>query len=328
MLLPFGKFILHPAGPKSIYIYINCWLGIESFLSSRPKNNIPAGIMENSEEIKESFFDFDAFRKETELIQLVYFRNNNQHHVSYWWAHLDMLRRRCFQIIEEYTKIQRKRERLQAKQRRRGLNKSKQQNQKTKNIKTNSMKIEYNLAPIWIESKKIQQIAWFLYSKLIPSCRRIFHGILKQGAFITVGFTMLGFCANIYKLVTPIALTFKKDTQLAKKRASQIKQDDGIQTSLSSATPAVKMDVDLGEAVITPKDIGVVVADIGKAVTRDNQTPQSKVLSKRDRSLSPVLDLFDEPTQKKTKIKKREKDDKKKKKKKKSKSDLDSIFGF
>lgn len=307
-------------------------------------------------------FDIAAFKQEAEILHLILYRNRNQHHVSHWWKYLEMLHQRCFQVVDDYEKRTKRRDReLQRRLARTGKGMTKAKNNSSKSKRDDRI-------PVWAESKRIGQIALFLYKSLIPSAYRNFHGMLAQGAFITLGMALLGATARIYRLIGPIVMASKRGAEVARRRKSKVLQNEKeveveISTERSaSATTVVEMRKH-GEAL--ENDIGEVVsleeleAMRKETVSLQNWTDltedapivnASSGLSSVKRGPSPVVELDDLPVPKKSKTRKtnaaeksgdmetaaagsgdgrEEKKTKKLKKTKKSKKKnaIDSIFG-
>lgn len=129
--------------------------------------------------------------------------------------------------------------------------------------------------------------AQFIVNKLIPKAARAFHGILRQGAFITLGFALIALVAKIRTLLLPFS------EQIASKKEKKVKKEH---------KPLLPSE-DLGEA------IGDSGEDIGEEVTIEK--PRKHESSKKH----------------KLKEKAGSDKKKKKKDKKKSSSAIDDIFG-
>lgn len=288
----------------------------------------------DDDQLPTSEFDIDAFRKETEIIHLIIYRNRNQHHVSYWWRYLDMLHQRCFQIIDEYDKLKHKRERERL-------------NRNIKSKKRSDIRI-----PIWVESKKIGRIALFLYSKLIPSAHRNFHAMLAQGAFITLGMALVGAAARIYKVIVPVVLASKKGIEAAQRRklrtsrlakaedaqaTETLKQSEGRAEAMNKVDSIVlkatekpyTREFDIGESVSREEVSAASQGDAGNDLIASKDSEQSDEVQLTGSGVKralPFIDLNDDiPAGKSKKAKIKTKESKKKKKSK--KNAIDSIFG-
>lgn len=61
-----------------------------------------------------------------------------------------------------------------------------------------------------VEAKKIYPtIAKYLVQKLIPKAYNYFHGMLAQGAFISLGFYLIGMTARVYTILEPLTREFQ-----------------------------------------------------------------------------------------------------------------------
>lgn len=60
------------------------------------------------------------------------------------------------------------------------------------------------------------KICTYLVKRLIPTAYRYFHGILAQGAFITLGFALLASLAKIWAILEPLVpkVVVQRQTQL------------------------------------------------------------------------------------------------------------------
>lgn len=288
----------------------------------------------DDDQLPTSEFDIDAFKKESEIIHLIFYRNRNQHHVSYWWRYLDMLHQRCLQIIDEYDKLKNKRE-------------TQRLNRTIKTKKRSDVRI-----PVWVESKKIGRIALFLYSKLIPSAHRNFHAMLAQGAFITLGMALVGAIARIYRVIVPVVLASKKGIKAAQRRklrtsrlateedsqaTEALKQNEGVE-ELENKVEAVVMKVpekayarelDIGESVSREEVATPSQGDTEKEVIASkslSQTAEAQLSGLGVKRALSFIDLNNDlPAEKSKKAKTKAKEVKKKKKSK--KNAIDSIFG-
>lgn len=130
--------------------------------------------------------------------------------------------------------------------------------------------------------------AQFIVNKLIPKAARAFHGILKQGAFITLGFALIALVAKLRDLLLPYS------EPVTRKKEKKIKKENKVIPSSEDVGEAIGED--LGEDVGPETNIG-----------KHNTDKISKKHSLKEKSSS---------------------DKKKKKKvKKKGSSAIDDIFG-
>lgn len=269
----------------------------------------------------EDGFDLEAFERESEILHLILYRNRNQHHVSHWWKYFKMLHQKCFQLVDEYAKRTKQRER---------------QSMKKKNKKRFDSR-----TPIWVQSKRIGQIAVFLYTKLIPSAHRNFHGILSQGAFITIGLALLGATARIYSLITPIVLVTKRGAEAAKRmklKAVQLEKEEQERIKKEEKRMELVESVIRKTTELPEFDMGEPIEfDMGEPISREDiqgakSSPVTKLEAQTDAILSlatkrpqHILELNEEPRRDSKRVK--TKDAKKKSKKKGKKNAIDSIFG-
>lgn len=240
--------------------------------------------------LSESAFDFAAFKQETELLHLVLYRSRNQHHVSHWWRYFSMLHQHCFRIVNSYERLVHMRARNSSRSKP-GNKKSgssntsnnKRSNNSGKNLKGYS---DYSEGPVWATSKRIQDEAHYLYTKLIPSARLSFHGILRQGAFVTLGLALLGLAARLHALLEVVALVRvggaqrKKIVERARKQAEREKQEIAAATQKLHEEQTVERknelldSVDLGESISRDSlNLGTPISrsdiDLGESVSRD-----------------------------------------------------------
>jgi hypothetical protein len=245
--------------------------------------------------LAESAFDFAAFKQETELLHLVLYRSRNQHHVSHWWRYFSMLHQHCFRIVNSYERLTHLRIRnsnSKPSNKKSGSSSSSNNNYNNNNKRSNNSGKnlkgypDYSEGPVWAISKRIQDEAHYLYTKLIPSARLSFHGILRQGAFVTLGLALLGLAARLHALLEVVALVRvggtqrKKIVERARKQAEREKQEIAAATQkLHEEKPDEKRSVvldelDLGESISRDSvNLGTPIsrsdADLGESVSRD-----------------------------------------------------------
>lgn len=299
----------------------------------------------DEETIDPAAFDFASFKHEAEILHVIFYRSRNQHHVSYWWKYFEMIHQRCFQLVDEYEQRDRIR---QLELQRLTLS---VQNRKGKEVKKLSRKGDRR-KPIWVQSKRIGQIAFFLYKKLLPSAYRNFHGMLKQGAFITLGMAIIGLSARLYRLLTPIVNLVLNRRGLSLKSRPEIPEPDTVIEELKSTsvpkeaveTHSEANSFDLGE-VISREELESLRNKSSAASTPVAESPKPDEKSLHGSGTKRGAMSLAEPDAESPIVKKKakkskdkngetklsEKDaaikDKSKKKKKSKKNAIDSIFG-
>ena len=129
--------------------------------------------------------------------------------------------------------------------------------------------------------------AQFIVNKLIPKAARAFHGILRQGAFITLGFALIALVAKIRTLLLPFS------EQIASKKEKKVKKEH--------------------KPLLPSEDLGEVIGDLGEDIGEEVaiEKPRKHESFKKH----------------KLKEKAGSDKKKKKKDKKKSSSAIDDIFG-
>lgn len=129
--------------------------------------------------------------------------------------------------------------------------------------------------------------AQFIVNKLIPKAARAFHGILRQGAFITLGFALIALVAKIRTLLLPFS------EQIASKKEMKVKKEH--------------------KPLLPSEDLGEVIGDLGEDIGEEVaiEKPRKHESFKKH----------------KLKEKAGSDKKKKKKDKKKSSSAIDDIFG-
>lgn len=216
--------------------------------------------------LAESAFDFMAFKQETELLHLLLYRNRNQHHVSHWWRYFSMLHKHCFRIVKGYERVIHIRMRNSS-----GKQKTINKNRNSSSSSSSSGKksrghSDYSEGPAWATSSIVQDEAHYLYTKLIPAARLSFHGILRQGAFVTLGLALLGLAARLHALIEVVALVRIGDKQRKKIAERVHAQEVQEKKEIAEAVAAQKLQ---NPPVAKNSTSFLEGDDIGDSISRD-----------------------------------------------------------
>lgn len=214
--------------------------------------------------LSESAFEFMAFKQETELLHLVLYRNRNQHHVSHWWRYFSMLHKHCFRIVKAYERVIHIRMRNSS-GKLKSVNKNRNSSSSSSSGKKSRGHADYSEGPAWATSNIVQDEAHYLYTKLIPAARLSFHGILRQGAFVTLGLALLGLAARLYALIEVIALVRIGGKQRKKIAERAHAQEVREKKEIAEAVAAQK----LQEKPVAKNNMLLEGDDIGDSISRD-----------------------------------------------------------
>lgn len=295
------------------------------------------------------------------IIHLLYHRNLNQHRVTRWWSHLDILHRhtrKMLLLLEDIDEIRTLR-RLTAIQwnsskktfvkvnefpqlvQKRVLKKASTPSSNKKGKKKRVEKFIMlhrkmsDATAVSLINKKLSLIlkeTKYLYKHIIPASYWNFMGVIELAQFVNIGLTLIGFISRMWHLLSKIEgfnvnAKFQQALEQGKKKARELAEDSKI---------AQAAEIDLGEVI----DVSSLEESISNSTplfpSPENiilraeemkQTPESKkqVTEPLKRKASNIMDDLFGPSDG-TKAKKQKKV--KKEKKKKAKSAIDDIFGI